>query len=96
MTPIGAERSKALPLSRASYGESLADAESTLLTEVLKAEGDIAQINALSDVRQKSRKGYELNAYFDMIDEALMSKKIVIKDPRLSNSDMRLWNEKSK
>ncbi len=90
-----AERLKALPLSRATYTESIASAESKSQAEVLKAEGNIAQITGLSKIQQRSREAYEFNTYINVINEALNEKEIVIRDKNLSSADLRVWNKRS-
>lgn len=87
-----ADRSKALPLSRAAYKESLSQAESNWSTKMLEAEGNITRITALSQIQKSSSDAFEFNEYLKMVEDALTEKEIVIRDGRLSNSDLRLWN----
>lgn len=86
-----ADRSKALPLSRAAYVESISNATSKSSTKKLEAEGNISKISALSDIQRTSRAGFEFNAYINMIERSLEGKDIIVRDERLSNSDLRLW-----
>ncbi|MBX2858098.1 MAG: cation diffusion facilitator family transporter [Cellvibrionaceae bacterium] len=86
-----AHRLQSLPLSRATYTDSIANAESQSLTKILQAEGNIAQISQLSQVQRKLRDGFEFNVYLNTVNQLLSGKRILIKDANLSNSDLKTW-----
>ena len=86
-----AERLKSLPLSRAAYTESLAQARAEALTKILQAEGNMAQIKQLSSVQRQFKAGFEFNAYLNTVSALLNNKTLLIKDAGLSNSDIKTW-----